>query len=70
MAPYRHVGERPGPGHEPLAAKLEGNLTFDHLEAFLFSTVDVRRWPAARRHDRLPQGVVAIGILAHGKEAV
>ena len=69
-SPDRHVGERPGAGHDPLVADLKGDLAFEYVEAFLLSAVDVRRWSAARLHDRLPHGVLAARVLTHGKEAV
>src|SRR5262245_46287223 len=50
--PDRHVGERPGPGHEPLAADLVGDLTFDYEEACLFPAAELRGWPPPPAHER------------------
>ena len=48
----------------------EGDLAFEDVEALFLPAVDVRGWPAARRHDGFPQGVLAVGVLAGRQEAV
>jgi hypothetical protein len=66
----RHVGEHPGAGHEALVAHREGDLAFEDEEALLLPAVDVRRRPAARRHDGFPQGVLAVRVVAGRQKAV
>src|SRR5262249_11398280 len=68
--PHWHVGEHPGAGDDTLVADLEGNLSFDDVEALFLSGVKVRRWPAAWRHNGFKLGIFAIGVLAGCHEAV
>jgi hypothetical protein len=61
-----------GPGfrHDPLADDGEGDLAFQDVEALLLPAVDVRGRTAARRDKSLPQGVLAVGVVAGRQEAV
>src|SRR5688500_11386542 len=65
-----HIRKHSSRRHDPLAARLEGNLTFEDVEALLRSAVDMRGRPAARGHDGFPQGVLAVGVLTGRQEAV
>lgn len=65
----RHVGKHSRRGDDLLVAHAKGDFTFQDVEAFLFSAMDMRWWTAAWRHNRLPQGVFAVHVLAHCKEA-
>jgi hypothetical protein len=70
QSPHRHVGEGPDAGHEALVTDEESDLAFEDVESFFLPAVVVRGRPAARRHDSFPQGVLAVGVVPHGQEAV
>src|SRR5438046_1566340 len=61
--PDRHVCEHPGTRYQTLLANRERDLAFEDVEALLLPAVDVWRWTAARKHDRFPQGVLAVGVV-------
>ena len=54
----------------PLVADLNRNLAFEYVEAFLFSTVNVKGWTAAGRDDSFAQGILAVRFIASCNKAV
>lgn len=65
----RHVGERPRPRYDPLAAYRERALAFEDVESLL-PAVDVRGRFAPWAHHRFKQGVLAVGVVAGRQESV
>lgn len=51
-------------------ANLKYYFAFENVEAFFLSTVDMRGWSAARRHNRFPHGIFAVRIFACRHETV
>src|SRR5262249_28418494 len=66
----RHVGEHSRYRHDSLAVDRERDLAFEDVESFLLPAVDVQRRTAALRHDRFPQGVFAVRVLARRQKAI
>src|SRR5262249_18306804 len=66
----RHVGEPAGAQQDALAIDRKRDLAVKDVEPLLLTAVHVRGRTAARRHDRLPQGVLAVRVLAGREEAV
>jgi hypothetical protein len=65
-----HIGKSPGAGDKLLAANEKGDLTFEHMEAFLLSTVDVRGWAASRKNNGFQLGIHPVGVLSCCQESV
>jgi hypothetical protein len=56
--------------HDPFVSDVEGDFALEDVEALLFSAVDVRGRTAVRGHNRLPQRVLAISVLAGRQKPV
>ena len=65
-----HVGEHSRSRHNSFFADLESDLAFQDIEALFLLAVNVRWWPAARRHDGFPHGVLAARVLAGHQESI
>jgi hypothetical protein len=56
--------------HDPFLADLEGDLAVEDVETLFLPAVNVRRRPAARRHDGLKHCVFAVRVVAGRQEAI
>ena len=66
----RHVGEHPRRGDDTLLCNLKGDLAFENVEALFLAAVNMRRMSTTGRHDRFPQGVLAVCVVACGQKAL
>jgi chaperonin cofactor prefoldin len=70
LHPHRHIGEHSSLRNNTLFVNLKSDLALQDIETFVLTTVYMRGWTTARRHDSFPCRILAIRLITRCKESV